>query len=370
MRSSKYIEDTEDFYQNAPCGFLTCDANGRIAGINDTLLNLTGRTRESTVAVCSFYELLTAGSRLFAETHIMPLVKMQGFVNEVSFDMRAADGMTFPVLVNIRSVQSDQEGEEYYRLTVIDYTLRKRYERELIEAKRDAESNAEMLRIANTDLQHFAQIASHDLQAPLNTVTGLIQLLEIKGLLKRNAESEEILDLIFRNTRRMKSMISDLLEYQSFRESDSDFERVSLGEVCRAALEGLAGEVEATGASFDIGALPAVSGAKIRLVRLFQNLFSNALKYRSEAPPAVLVSSREEGDKIITAVADNGTGFDPSHAEKIFGFMERLQSRDQIEGTGIGLSACRRIAESHGGSIRAESVPGEGSVFFVTLPRA
>lgn len=311
------------------------------------------------------------GSRIFAETHIIPLLKMQGYVNEVSFDMRAEGGRIFPVLVNARRAEDAPDDRAYYRFTVIDYTLRKRFEGELIEARREAEETAEMLRRANEDLERFAHIASHDLQAPLNTVTSLVQLLKMKGMVKSNANTKEVFEMIVRNTRRMRTMIHDLLEYRRHDTVPPAMQPVSLSAVCAEAAENLRADIEAAGAEIRISeSLPEVRGVPIRLVRLFQNLFSNALKYRSVAPPVVKVCSRAKGDNIITEVADNGTGFDPSHAEKIFGFMERLQSRDEIEGTGIGLSACRRIAEAHGGSIRAESVPGAGSVFFVELPAA
>lgn len=365
----KYSVDTEDFYQNAPCGFLTCDGEGRIVGINNTLLTWTGRERGEIEGLATFSSLLTAGSRIFAETHIIPLMKMQGYVNEISLELRVKDDSALPALVNAYRAENTEKGEEYYRLTVIDYTARKKFEQELIEARKAAEKSERLLSAVNQDLERFAYIASHDLQAPLNTISGLIHVIKMKQLLVKSEKSEKILELIIRNAERMKMMIHDLLEYRKYDAGSLINESVSLKSVCAEAVENLSADIRSTQAKVKISDdLPEVRGAHIRLVRLFQNLFTNAIKFRSKEPPVIQVRAEIAGDMVRVSVADNGRGFDPSKAEIIFGFMERLQSRDEIEGTGLGLAACRRITDMHGGRIWAESKPGEGSVFFVELP--
>ena len=370
MREEDYIAQIEDFYQNAPCGYLTLGTNGKIVGMNNTLLSWIGAERPAIEGVAFFREILSAGSRIYFETHVLPLVQMQGFVSEVNLEMKGKAGKLFPVLINVNSATDKENGKGPYRFTVIDYSQRKLYEAELLAAQKAAEKSAARLSAMNEELERFAHTASHDLQAPLNTITGLVQLIEYRDYLKPDPKAVEIFEMIVRNTRRMKSMIRDLLEYQRIDAPTEKFERVSLEDMCREALDGLVGEIEASGATFEIGPLPMISGVRIRLIRLFQNLFSNAIKYRSEDPPVVTVSGYSKGDSAFIEVADNGVGFDPSNAEKIFGFMERLQSRDEIEGTGIGLSTCRRIMEAHGGKISADSRQGEGSVFFIEFPKA
>lgn len=363
--------DIEDFYQNAPCGFLTCDGEGRIVGINDTLLTWTGRERAETEGWTTFSSLLTTGSRIFAETHIIPLMKMQGFVNEISLEFRGKDDSVLPGLLNAYRAKNTVEGEEFYRLTIIDYTARKKFEQELIEARKVAERSERLLKAVNQDLERFAYIASHDLQAPLNTISGLIQLIKMKQLLVKGEKSDRILELIVRNAERMKMMIHDLLEYRKNDAGNDTNVSVSLKAVCQEAKENLSADIRSAQAEVRISdELPEVRGVHIRLVRLFQNLFSNAIKFRSAELPVIKVRSEIIKDMVRISVADNGRGFDPSMADKIFGFMERLHSRDQIEGTGLGLTACRRITDMHEGRIWAESEEGKGSVFYVELPIA
>lgn len=163
-------------------------------------------------------------------------------------------------------------------------------------------------------------------------------------------------------------MIKGLLEYSKIQGDVMGFEEVSLNEVCAVALEMLDVEVKLNNAVFIIPQLPVIDGDKIQLVRLFQNLFGNALKFRSETAPVVEVKIEDKKDQITVFVKDNGIGFDNELTDQIFGFMKRLHSHDSIPGTGIGLSACKRI-EIHGGTIGATSEPGKGSTFFFTLPK-
>lgn len=363
-----YIAQIEDFYQNAPCGYLTMRADGVIEGINDTLLSWIGAERGEIEGVTVFTKLLGAGSRIYFETHVRPLVEMQGFVSEINLEFKRQNGQGLPVLVTANSSKDTAEDQKLYRLTVIDYTQRKLYEAELMAARKKAEESTARLEAINKELERFAHTASHDLKAPLSTITSLIQLIEMRGYIDSEPKAAEMFEMIVRNTRRMKSMINDLLAYQHIDAPAVEFEEVSLSDACREAMDGLSAEIEEAVAMVEIGELPTVPGTEIQLVRLFQNLFSNAIKYRSENPPHIKVAAKTEGGKTLVTVADNGKGFDRENAEKIFGFMERLQSRDEIEGTGIGLSSCRRIAELHGGRIWADSEPGKGTVFFIELP--
>lgn len=163
----------------------------------------------------------------------------------------------------------------------------------------------------------------------------------------------------------MKMMINDLLEYSHINEKSTGFEPVPLNDICSHALEMLDDEVQKNEAVFNIPELPVVFGVKIQLVRLFQNLFSNAVKYRSEAAPVVTVSWEKTGNFFTIRVKDNGIGFEQAFERKIFGFMERLHAPDSIAGTGIGLSACKRIVEKHGGQIGVESAPGKEAHFIL-----
>ena len=163
-------------------------------------------------------------------------------------------------------------------------------------------------------------------------------------------------------------MINDLLECSSIEDTSSKFEPVYLNEICLEALGTLDEAVRKNQAIFNIPELPEVAGIKIQLVRLFQNLFSNAIKYRSEADPIVTVSWEKKDTYYTFRIKDNGMGFEQKEENKIFGFMERLNTSKAISGTGIGLSSCKRIVEVHGGTIGVTSAPGKGSTFYFTLP--
>ena len=251
---------------------------------------------------------------------------------------------------------------------MLDYTQRKQYELELKKAREKAEQTVQRLKQVNQELGQFAYTASHDLQAPLNTISGLMSLMEENGYFSPESEGKKFFSLIKSNTHRMKLMIKDLLEYSKIDGDELEFEAVSLNEVCEFALEMIREQVNKNNATFIIPELPKIHGDKIQLVRLFQNLFGNAIKYRSIADPLIKVRFENNGDEIKVLVKDNGIGFEMAYADQVFGFMKRLHSHDSISGTGIGLSACKRILEIHGGSIGARSAPGKGSTFYFTLP--
>jgi signal transduction histidine kinase len=167
----------------------------------------------------------------------------------------------------------------------------------------------------------------------------------------------------------MHRLVDHLLAYSKVEQGALRFERVCCDEIVDQVLESLGAALEQTGAKVDRGILPVVRGCPEQLSRLFLNLLDNALKYRGEEPPRIHVGSEVQGKNHLFCVRDNGMGFDPRYAEKVFERFHRLDPRGRAEGTGLGLATCRRIVELHGGRIWAEPRPGEGSTFFFTLPR-
>ncbi|KEO74809.1 sensor histidine kinase [Anditalea andensis] len=365
---SKFIEHTEDLYQNAPCGYLTMLADGEIVNINNTLLFWLGYKRDEVLYKKRFPDLLGIGGKMYYETHMMPLLQMQEKVKEINMELRGSEKRVVPVLINGIKVQA-QAGETFYRLSIIDITQRKQYEKELLKARKEAEETNKRLREINEELEHFAYTASHDLQAPLNNIGSVISLIERKKLLPKGEEGDELFSIIASNTQRMRTMIHDLLEYSKLDGKIGELVHISLRETSFLAMEMLNEEISKNGAKFTIEELPIIHGNKSQITRLFLNLFSNAIKYRKAEPPQIHVSFKEERNFFTVFVQDNGTGFEQKYDKKIFNFMERLHSHDEIAGTGIGLSACKRIVDKHGGSIGVSSVPGEGSTFYFTLPK-
>ncbi|WP_339922106.1 ATP-binding protein [uncultured Cyclobacterium sp.] len=369
MIAKPFIEDSEDLYQNAPFGYMSMRADGLIVNINTTLLVWLGYERDEILLQKSFQDLLGMGERIYFETHMMPMLQMQGEISEISIELKGKQPRKLPTLINGKRIIGSSDDKPFYRFSVLNITQRKQYEVELIKARKKAEQTVDRLKQINEGLEQFAYTASHDLQAPLNTISGLMGLLDKEGYLPPGSQGEMYYSLILNNTQRMKQMIKDLLDYSKMEGNEKGFEEVSLNEACKIALGMLEDQAKENNATFTIGELPVIFADKIQVFRLFQNLFSNALKYRSEADPIVTVSFEDKGDQITVYVKDNGIGFKQDASAKIFGFMKRLDPHGSIQGTGIGLSACKRILEIHGGKIAAISEPGKGSTFYFTIPK-
>ncbi|MGE5504652.1 MAG: sensor histidine kinase [Actinomycetota bacterium] len=230
----------------------------------------------------------------------------------------------------------------------------------------------EQLAQSNADLEQFAYVASHDLREPLRMVSGYVAMLERRYGQSLDEEAHEFIGFAREGAQRLDRMVLDLLEFSRVGRMSEPFAPVPLAEVVETARLNLSAVLaESRGNLVVATGLPVVQGARGELVRLLQNLIGNALKYRhADRPPVVAVSCRAEGGNWQVSVADNGIGIGPQYFDKIFHIFQRLHTRERYDGTGIGLAICRRIVKHHGGQIWLDSVPGEGSVFHFTLPRA
>jgi signal transduction histidine kinase len=220
---------------------------------------------------------------------------------------------------------------------------------------------------SNAELEQFASITSHDLQAPLVTISMYADLLERKHGSQLDG-SRDLLDGIRHSTRQAREQIRDLLEFSRAGRGAPDLEPVPVEEVVSHALEALAGPIEHAGARVVVKPLPTVMADRSNLYRVFQNLIGNAVKFVGDEAPDVIVSARREGREWVFSVRDNGIGMDPEHRERVFGPFQRLHGEEEYPGTGIGLAVCQRIVAQHGGRIWVDTAPGEGSVFSFTLP--
>jgi PAS domain S-box-containing protein len=222
---------------------------------------------------------------------------------------------------------------------------------------------------SNQDLQQFAFIASHDLQEPLRTLSVLSELLRQSYRGQQTPETDRILGFMTDATERLSTMVSDLLAYSQIARGGARATSVHLDEDLESALTLLRTSTEETGAVVTHGPLPNVEVDRSQMVRLFQNFLGNALKFRKKSePPHIHVSAERREKEWIIRIADNGIGFSPEEAEKIFYPFKRLHSAEEYPGSGIGLAACKRIIERLGGRVGADSKPGEGSTFWFTLP--
>jgi signal transduction histidine kinase len=223
---------------------------------------------------------------------------------------------------------------------------------------------------SNHDLEQYAQMASHDLQAPLATIDLYLRIIERRMPEASQQELEELLQGIGGSTDRMRSLVRDLLHLARVGRGEPRREALDTAAVLDQALENLAGPISERGADVSAGPLPVVSGDQGQLSMLFQNLVGNAIKFSDGDAPRVSITASVEGTQAQFAVRDNGIGIDPQHAERIFQPFQRLHGEDRYEGTGIGLAICQRIVTHHGGRIWAESRLGTGSTFRFTLPLA
>lgn len=232
------------------------------------------------------------------------------------------------------------------------------------------EERTQELRRSNEELQRFAYVASHDLQEPLRIVASFTQLLaqRYKGRLDRDAD--ELIDYAVDGANRMRALIEDLLAYSRVGGQELHRSRVPLDDVLERVRATLDPTIRETGASVTHDALPVVSADPMQIEQLLQNLVANAIKFRRpDTPTRVHVSARRGDDGAWEiGVEDNGIGIRPEHQDRIFVIFQRLHSREEYAGTGIGLAICHRIVERHGGRIWVESSPGAGSTFRFTLP--
>ena len=231
------------------------------------------------------------------------------------------------------------------------------------------EKTGELAR-SNKGLEEFAYVVSHDLQEPLRMVSNYCQLLEKRYRNRLDLDGRELLWYAADGAKRMQQLIKDLLIYYRVGASGHPVSTVDCQRVLDRVLKDLHLTIADAEAVVTRDSLPAVLGDEVQWAQLFHNLISNAIKFRREKPLRIHISARKEQGNWIFSVRDNGIGIAPEHAEQIFRVFQRLHSREEYPGTGIGLAICKRIVENYGGRIWVESQPGQGSVFFFSLPAA
>lgn len=237
-------------------------------------------------------------------------------------------------------------------------------------AERSLERRAEELARSNADLEQFAYSASHDLQEPIRNVAISAQLLAREHAGALDKAGHQLLKSVIANAQHMHKLIRDLLEYTHVaRVAEMAGTETDANRVMETVRQTLDAAIREHGAKVTCDALPAIWLPEIRLQQLFQNLVSNALKYRSEEPPRIHVSAAREDGSWVFSVRDNGIGIDPKYHDRIFGMFKRLHNNNGIyPGTGIGLAICKRIVEHAGGGIWVESDAGKGCTFWFTIP--
>ena len=242
-----------------------------------------------------------------------------------------------------------------------EITKRKQSEEEL------KNTSVELAR-SNAELKQFAHAASHDLQEPLRTIAGFVKLLEQRYKNKLDEKADEFIDFIVEGAKRMQTIINDLLTYSQVDTSRKKIEPVDLNKLIDRALIDLQAAITENNAKVTYDLLPTVTADPVQLNRLFQNLIGNAVKFKGNKPPVIHIAGKEKADEWIFSVRDNGIGINPQYFQRIFAIFQRLHTRAEYPGTGIGLTICKKIVEVLGGKIWVESEQGKGSIFYFTIP--
>lgn len=226
------------------------------------------------------------------------------------------------------------------------------------------------LQRSNAELEEFASVASHDLQEPLRKIRAFGQMLLDDHGASLGEQGGDYLGRMLKASHRMSTLIDSLLAFSRVSRKEEPVQQVDLEQVVKEVCEDLSDRVNRSGGSVHIkGKLPTIAARPLQMRQLFQNLIANALKFQRERTlPEVVISARSVRAGVELSVADNGIGFEPKYAEKIFRVFQRLHGRTEYEGSGVGLSICQKIAQAHGGTIVAEGRPNVGATFRVTLP--
>ena len=257
-----------------------------------------------------------------------------------------------------------------------DITDLKRTESALRSSEEKSQQFAQQLERSNHELQDFAYVASHDLQEPLRKITVFSERLKERNAGKFEPESVDYLNRMQSAAARMQTLINSLLTFSRVTTKAQPFAPVNLAEVAAAVVDDLEGRIEQVKGRVEVGTLPVIDAEPVQMRQLLQNLIGNALKFRRpEVPPVVKVEAQiipdpdTPGKKLCRlTVSDNCIGFDEKYLDRIFQVFQRLHTRNEYEGTGMGLAIVRKIALYHGGDITAKSKPGEGSAFILTVP--
>ena len=337
---------------------VTISKEGKITDVNKATEEVTGCSREELIG-SDFSNYFTKPEEARAGYQ---KVFTEGLVKDYPLAIRDKSGRITDVLYNATVYLNPQGKIEGVFASARDVTERKAMENEIKQAM-------EKLQQSNSELEQFAYVASHDLQEPLRMVASYVQLLERRYKGKLDADADEFIGYAVDGANRMRGLIDDLLTYSRVSRLGKPFEPVNVESTLDIVLMNLQASIAENGAVVTHNKLPVVVADGGQLVQLFQNLIGNAIKFHGKEPPRVHVSGRVEETDYLFSVKDNGIGIDPGYFDRLFKIFQRLHTREEYPGSGIGLAVCKRIVERHGGRIWIESEAGKGSTIYFTLSK-
>ncbi len=333
-------------------------ADGLFVDINDSFLRMYGYTREEVIGRTSTdLQMMPSSEERAALTQQL---RQHGTIHNYELTSRNKSGQTLIVLFSTELIEL--HNESHILAILFDITDRKRAEAQLHETMLKLERN-------NRELQDFAYVASHDLQEPLRKIRAFGDRLQARAGSGLDETGRDYLKRMQVAATRMQTLIEDLLTFSRVTTKAQPFTQADLNPIVRDVLTDLEIRVEQTGAQVEVGQLPSLDADPVQMRQVLQNLIGNALKFhKPETKPVVKIWGEANNGQCHLYVSDNGIGFDEKYLDRIFTPFQRLHGRGEYEGTGIGLAVVRKIVERHSGDVTANSRPGEGATFIVTLP--
>ncbi len=352
-------EQFRRLFEESPVGMALLGPDQRFLMVNSALAQMLGYD-QSELLTCTFEALTHPDDRGIGQAESDQVASGERVRSQVEKRYLNKQGETIWANLNVSSLR-EAYGHAVSSLAIVEnITERKLTEQELAR-------QAHELALSNADLQQFAYVTSHDLQEPLRSIASFSQMLSRRYYGRLDPDADEFIGYIVTGVERMRALIQDLLGYSRVVNSERPpFGPVDMGQAVEWAVNNLRRTVEASGTIIHTGELPVLTGDRILLIQLFQNLIGNAIKYCRAEPPDIWISAARIGPEWVISVRDNGIGIKSNYHERIFGVFKRLHGQE-FPGTGIGLAICRKIAEKHGGRIWVESEFGAGSTFHFTV---
>lgn len=360
LRQSRQI--FANAFDYAPIGMALLEPDGSWLQVNAALCQIVGYPLDELIQLT--FQSITHPDDLEADldnVHQILAKEIETYTMEKRYIRK--DGELVWVQLTVSMVWNPDGSPRYFIAQVQDISQAKATTQSLIEAN-------EKLDRSNRDLAQFAYVASHDLQEPLRMVSSFVSLLEEKLADSADDETRQYISFAVAGAERMQRLIKDLLAYSRINTTPQAMQRLDLNEIVDIACADLDGLIHEHEADIQVEPLGEVTGDATLLRQLVQNLLANAIRFhRPRTPPIIRISADHQPDHVTIAVTDNGIGIEEKHQERVFQIFKRLNRREDYPGTGIGLAACKRVAERHDGEIWFQSKPGIGTTFFVSLPQ-
>lgn len=348
-------------YESSPMGIMITKQPGIIIDVNPIFAEMMGYAPEElcelTILDITHADDIDNSKKWLTRIYS---TEINHYITEKKYVRKDGTAFWAKSVVSIMNKTDD----DVFTVAIIENIERKKITEQALEQK-----NKE-LTLINQELEHFAYVASHDLQEPLRTITSFIQILERKYTSKLDDDAQQFMGFVVDGTKRMQTLIHDLLEYSRINRFNIGYEKVDLNEIFNTVSRVLKDKIESNDALVIAENLPVVYGNRIQLTQVFQNLIDNAIKFKAKKrKPEIVITVNDIKDKWELVFTDNGIGISQEYFQRIFVIFQRLHTLEEYSGTGIGLAICKKIIERHGGEIWVESKGGKGTSFHLTLSK-